>query len=195
MQIFRLASVGFAGLLLAGCSITYDIAGYFENSPDTFAGTVSVNMADSGRVAVANDKGDLTCEGTSKVIERPSGFSTIGARAVAEAKCNDGRTFKAEVIQDRDSGGSGQGLDDKGNVVKVFFDRSRQVAVSTAERERLRDLTQSRAAAPSTPVPAAVQPPPRAVAERLRELDKLRDDKLVTPEEYDQRRKAILNSL
>lgn len=191
MRIAPFAALGLSGFFLAGCMVTYDIAGYFENSPETFAGTVSVSMTDTGRVYVANDKGDLICEGTSKVIERPSSFSAIGGRAVAEAKCNDGRTFKAEVLQDKQTGGSGQGLDDRGNVVKVFFDRSKQVAVSSAERERLREMTMNNAAA----APAQPQQPARSVSDRLRELDKLRDDKLVSPAEYEQRRKAILESL
>jgi hypothetical protein len=59
----------------------------------------------------------------------------------------------------------------------------------------------ARAATPATPpaTPAASNVPQAAPAltpeERLRALERLRDQHLITPEEYETRRKAILNSL
>jgi len=46
------------------------------------------------------------------------------------------------------------------------------------------------------PLPhAAAEPTDRPVAERLKELDALKRDGLITAEEYDERRKAILNDV
>jgi hypothetical protein len=43
--------------------------------------------------------------------------------------------------------------------------------------------------------PAPPGPPPASVAERLRQLGELRDQGLITPEEYDARRAAIIDSV
>lgn len=182
-----LAPLG-ASLALGACSISYNIAGFFENSDQTFSGKVSVALNDSGTLDVATDDGSLACKGTSKVVQKASPFSRTGARATAQAACNDGRSFKVEVVQDRDSGGSGEGVDTLGNIVHVFFDQQMSVAKSAAQKEKMAMMRANQPAPPAAPAQ-------RSAEERLRELQKLKDDKLITDEEYQTRRNAILSGL
>jgi hypothetical protein len=188
MSVRGLAAVAIAGVVLAGCT-TYSIAGYFENTEEPFSGTVTVSLGDSGSIKVATDSGSLSCTGTSQIVERPSGFVRVGGRAEAEATCSDGRKFKVEVIQDHESGGSGEGVDDRGNIVHVYFDDSATVARSEAQKGRLQ---QRRAAAMAQQAAPAA---PRPVAERLLELQGLLDKKLISEEEFQARRKVILENL
>lgn len=182
------AAVVVCGVILGGCT-TYNIAGYFENTEEPFSGTVTVSLGDRGSIKVATDSGSLSCTGTSQIIERPSGFVRVGGRAEAEASCTDGRKFKVEVIQDRETGGSGEGVDDRGNIVHVYFDDSAAVARSEAQKGRLQ---QRRAAAVQQ---QAAPPAPRPVAERLEELQGLLDKKLISEEEFQSRRKAMIEGL
>jgi hypothetical protein len=84
----------------------------------------------------------VQCTGASKVTQLPSGFSYIGAQGSATATCNDGRTFKIDFIQTTESGGRGQGIDDRGNVVQIYFNQSEGLARSMLDQHRLNALVQ-----------------------------------------------------
>jgi hypothetical protein len=47
----------------------------------------------------------------------------------------------------------------------------------------------------ASPAPASAEPKDTSVEARLRHLEKLKTEKLITPEEYDARRAAILNDI
>lgn len=128
--------------VLAGCTETYAVAGLFEAGHDPFFGSVSVGMGQAGTLEVASQSGRVQCTGASKVMQLPSGYSGIGAQGSATATCNDGRTFKVDFIQTTESGGRGQGIDDQGNVIRIYFDLSEGLARSMLDQHRLNALVQ-----------------------------------------------------
>ncbi len=186
----RLLVVGLA-ITLCGCSTQYKVAGYFEKSEEMFFGDVIVSTGDNGTINVSNLTKSFICSGSSWLIERPSGFTGLGGRAAAKAECNTGRKFSVEVVQNKERGGSGQGIDDQGEIVHVFFDVSESVARSDAQQSLL--LTKKSML--TQPTPNVQTAPPRDTAGRLNELQGLKDQKLITDQEYKQRRKAILDGL
>lgn len=138
------ARLGVVGglLLMTGCTQTYAVAGLFEGGGQVFHGTVSVGMSQSGTLEVSSDDGRMHCSGQSEVGKLPSGYSYIGAQGSATATCSDGRQFKIDFIQSTESGGRGQGIDDRGNIVQIYFDRSDGLARSMMDQHRLNALVQ-----------------------------------------------------
>lgn len=128
--------------LLAGCTETYAVAGLFEVGNDPFFGSVSVGMGQSGTLEIASQSGRVQCTGGSKVMQLPSSYSYNGAQGNATAICNDGRSFKIDFIQTTESGGRGQGVDDQGNVILIYFDQSEGLARSMLDQHRLNALVQ-----------------------------------------------------
>ena len=128
-------------LVVAACSITYRVAGFFEDSNKVFAGTVVMSVGNTGVIDVMSADGKLHCTGTSLVTKLPRGSGRLGAQGVARAVCNDGSTFKAEFTQTRETGGTGLGVDDKANVVRLFFDDVQAVAESEMRSAMLRQAT------------------------------------------------------
>lgn len=137
--VSRVITMCLSALLLASCA-SYSVAGYFEDSRQLFRGNVLVSLTDAGTIDVVTEDGMVTCKGTSQVTKRPSGFTTVGARGSATAKCSDGRSFKADFLQTTESGGQGRGIDDQGRVVKLYFSTSADVAESLTREEMLRSL-------------------------------------------------------
>jgi len=130
-SIRRSMTVAIAGAVLGGCAM-YSVAGQFEGGGESFFGHVAVLPLDMGTLDVATADGTVTCSGTTQVTKRPSLLSVTGAQGRAEATCSDGRTFKLDFVQTSESGGHGQGIDNTGSIVQVFFDMS-----STAVKARL----------------------------------------------------------
>ncbi|MFC1673297.1 hypothetical protein ACFL12_03995 [Pseudomonadota bacterium] len=131
-----------AALILGACTNTYHISGMFEGSTQVFQGTVSVGLGQSGSLDVSSVDGAVQCTGTSEVTQLPSGYSTIGAQGIAEATCTDGRSFKVDFVQTRSSGGHGQGIDNAGRIVQLYFDMSEGTVQSMLERHQLNTLVQ-----------------------------------------------------
>lgn len=130
-------------LSLAGCSVTYGVAGVFENSGQAFTGTVSlVAGGQTGTINLSSLDGLVQCTGESQVTKMPSGYTTIGAQGRAAATCNDGRTFKVDFTQSSESGGNGQGIDSNGDIVKIYFDKTPGLARSRMDQQRLNSLIQ-----------------------------------------------------
>lgn len=127
----RASMLAGALLTLNGCAM-YSVAGQFENGGDPFFGHVAVLPGDMGTLDVSTADGTLKCTGSTQVTKRPSLLSVTGAQGRAEATCTDGRTFKLDFIQTSESGGHGQGIDNQGNIVQVYFNTS-----SSAVRARL----------------------------------------------------------
>lgn len=133
----KATSLVLGAMALAGCSMTYNIGGQFEDTGQPFFGKVTVTLGDSGTLDVATADGKVTCSGTSEVTKKPSGMTTVGARGRATAKCSDGRSFKVDFIQTTESGGHGKGIDSNGNIVQVFFDETEEVVQSNVQMQRL----------------------------------------------------------
>lgn len=131
-----------SGLVVLGGCAQYHIAGHFEDTRQQFAGNVTVAIGDSGTLEAKTKDGKVTCKGTTQVTKRPSGYTKIGARGAATAKCSDGRTFKIDFIQTQESGGHGQGLDSNGRIVQVFFDMSQDAADARLRKRLLDKLVQ-----------------------------------------------------
>ena len=129
-------------VVLAGCSQSYAVAGLFEGGGPIFHGTVSVSMGQSGSLEIHSPDGRIHCTGESHIGKLPSGYSVIGAQGSATATCNDGRRFKIDFIQSSTTGGRGQGIDDRGNIVQIYFDRSDGLARSLLDQHRLNALVQ-----------------------------------------------------
>jgi len=138
----RLFCVGGLILLpfLAACTQSYVVSGQFEGSGDTFFGTVTTGVSQSGTLNVSTRDGSVQCTGASEVTKLPSGYSAIGAQGSATATCSDGRSFKVDFIQDTESGGRGQGIDSQGMIVQIFFDLSDGLARSMLNQHRLNTL-------------------------------------------------------
>lgn len=128
--------------VLGACTEHYAVAGLFEAGGAPFFGTVNVGMGQSGTIDVATADGRIRCSGASKVTQLPSGFSYIGAQGSATALCNDGGSFKIDFIQTSETGGRGQGIDDRGNIVQIYFDMSDGLARSMLDQHRLNALVQ-----------------------------------------------------
>jgi len=139
MKKFVILSV--CALGLASCA-KYNVAGQFEDGGQSFFGTVSVSVGQSGTIDISSLDGLVHCTGTSQVTKMPSGYTSIGAQGSANATCNDGRTFKVDFIQSTDSGGSGQGIDSNGGIVQLFFDKSDGMARTMLDQQRLNSLIQ-----------------------------------------------------
>jgi len=118
-------------MMLSGCAM-YSVAGQFENGGQAFFGHVAVLPGDMGTLDVTTVDGKIKCTGNTQVTKRPSLLSVTGAQGRADATCTDGRTFKLDFVQTSESGGHGQGIDNQGNILQVYFDTS-----STAVRARL----------------------------------------------------------
>lgn len=127
---------------VTACTETYAVAGLFEAGGEPFFGTVSVGVSQTGSIEVANRDGTVQCKGTSKVTQLPSGYSYIGAQGSATAICNTGRSFKIDFIQTSETGGRGQGIDDAGAIVQIYFDMSDGLARSMLDQHRLDALVQ-----------------------------------------------------
>jgi len=140
MRVF--ASVAISIFALAGCMNTYNVAGQFEGNGQVFFGTVTVGMGQSGTLQVSSADGLVQCTGTSQVTKVPSGFSLVGGQGNATAACNDGRTFKVDFVQTLETGGHGQGIDDGGSVVQIYFDNSDGLARSMLDQHRINNLIQ-----------------------------------------------------
>lgn len=138
-ELFRVGVLAFLPVLGA-CTETYVVAGLFEAGGEPFYGSVSVGVSQSGSIDVATRDGRVSCTGTSKVTQLPSGYSYIGAQGSATATCNDGRSFKVDFIQTTETGGRGQGIDDAGNIVQIYFDMSDGLARSMLDQHRLNAL-------------------------------------------------------
>ena len=134
--------VAVGGLIILGGCAQYHIAGHFEDTRQQFFGFVSVSMGDSGTLEAKTKDGTVTCKGTTQVTKRPSGYTTIGGRGAAQAKCSDGRTFKVDFVQTQETGGHGQGLDSNGRIVRVFFDTSQDGANARLKKNLLDKLVQ-----------------------------------------------------
>lgn len=130
-----------AGLLLGGCAM-YSVAGQFENGGQPFFGQVAVLPLDMGTLDVETADGNVKCSGSTQVTKRPSLVSVIGAQGRAEATCNDGRSFKLDFVQTSESGGHGQGIDNLGNIVQVYFDMSSTAVKARLDQARLDALVQ-----------------------------------------------------
>lgn len=143
-RLMRIARVlALAGMpFLTACTESYVVAGLFEAGGEPFFGTVSVGVGQSGTLQVATRDGRVQCSGASKVTQLPSGFSYIGAQGSASATCNNGRSFKVDFIQTSESGGRGQGIDDAGHIVQIYFDMSDGFARSMLDQHRLNALVQ-----------------------------------------------------
>lgn len=126
---------------LSGCAL-YSVAGQFEDTGQDFYGNVMVSPVDIGTLDVTTADGKIVCSGSTQVTRRGSLMSNVGAQGHASATCNDGRTFKIDFIQASESGGHGQGIDDRGNIVKVFFDMSSSAVRARLDQNRLNDLVQ-----------------------------------------------------
>jgi len=120
----------------------YSVAGQFEDTGMAFYGRVTVSPVDIGMLEVKTADGSITCSGTSRVTERGSLTSNVGAQGSATATCSDGRTFKVDFMQTTEGGGHGQGIDNRGQIVKVFFDMSATSARARLDRQRLNGLVQ-----------------------------------------------------
>jgi len=131
--------IAFSTLSLAACA-EYNVAGQFENGGQPFVGNVVVSWANSGTININSLDGRIQCTGTSHVTKQPSGYTGMGAQGYATALCNDGRTFKIDFIQSSDSGGHGQGIDSNGNIVQMYFDKSKSMALSKMDQQRLNAL-------------------------------------------------------
>jgi len=135
------ASILGAGMLLCSCAM-YSVAGQFENGGGAFFGHVAVLPLDMGTLDVETADGTIKCSGSTQVTKRPSLVSIIGAQGRAEAACNDGRTFKLDFVQTTESGGHGQGIDNLGNIVQVYFDMSGPAVRARLDQARLDALVQ-----------------------------------------------------
>ncbi len=133
-------AIALGGLILGGCA-NYNIAGQFEDTGQVFIGNVIVSF-DQGSINVATEDGSVTCSGSSRITSRPSLHTDIGGQGTANAKCSDGRTFKVDFIQTTSGGGHGQGIDNLGNVVTLFFDKSVDTARSRLKQKQLDALVQ-----------------------------------------------------
>jgi len=122
--------------LLSGCAL-YSVAGQFEGSGEVFYGNVAVSPIDIGRLDVTTVDNRVSCSGSTQVTRRGSLMSNVGAQGRATATCNDGRTFKIDFIQTAESGGHGQGIDDRGNIVRVFFDMSSSTVRAKLDQSRI----------------------------------------------------------
>ena len=140
MRVLVILSI--SALALSGCMNTYSVSGQFEGSGQAFFGTVTVGMGQSGTLEVASADGRVKCTGTSQVTKIPSGFSLVGGQGAAAATCTDGRTFKVDFVQTSESGGHGQGIDDRGSVVQIYFDTSNGLARSQLDQHRINTLIQ-----------------------------------------------------
>lgn len=120
----------------------YSVAGQFEDSGQTFFGNVTVSPVDIGLLEVATPDGLVTCSGDTRVTKRGSLMSNVGAQGHAIATCNNGRSFKIDFIQTSESGGHGQGIDDHGHIVKIYFDMSSSVVRGRLDQDRLDTLVQ-----------------------------------------------------
>ena len=138
----NLAIISISALALSGCMSTYTVAGQFEGSGQAFFGTVTVGMGQSGALDVSSADGRVKCTGASQVMKIPSGFSLVGGQGAATATCTDGRTFKVDFVQTSESGGHGQGIDDRGSVVQIYFDTSDGLARSQLDQHRINTLIQ-----------------------------------------------------
>lgn len=128
--------------VLGACTETYGVAGLFEAGGAPFFGTVSVGVSQGGTIEVITADGRVRCSGASKVTKLPLGYSYIGAQGSASATCNDGSSFKIDFIQNTETGGRGQGIDDQGNIVQIYFDLSDGMARSMLDQHRLDVLVQ-----------------------------------------------------
>lgn len=137
-----LAIISISVLALSGCMSSYTVAGKFESSGQAFFGTVSVGMGQSGSLDVSSADGRLRCTGASRVTKVPSGLSLVGGQGSATATCTDGSTFKIDFVQTSESGGHGQGIDDRGAVVQIYFDTSAGLARSQLDQHRINTLIQ-----------------------------------------------------
>lgn len=134
--IGRLCMLSVAGMVLSGCAM-YSVAGEFEDSGQMFFGHAAVSPVDIGMIDVQTADGRLNCSGSTQVTRRGSLMSNVGAQGRATVTCTDGRTFKVDFIQTSESGGHGQGIDDSGRIVKMFFDMSSSTARARLEKGRL----------------------------------------------------------
>lgn len=125
---------------LGGCA-NYNIAGQFEDTGQVFTGNVIVSF-DQGSIDVVTLDGSVTCSGYSRLTSRPSLYTDVGGQGTADAECSDGRTFKVDFIQTTASGGHGQGIDNLGNIVSLFFDKSGDAAKSRLKQKQLDALVQ-----------------------------------------------------
>ena len=130
-----------AQVALGGCA-QYAVAGRFEGAVQPFYGRVVASLMDSGTLKVSSADGTLTCRGTTRVTQRPSMTSNIGTQGSASAACSDGRTFKVDFVQTSETGGRGQGIDDRGNIVTLFYDSSKSAAHARLDQDRLDALVQ-----------------------------------------------------
>ncbi|MDF1748281.1 MAG: hypothetical protein P1V34_05335 [Alphaproteobacteria bacterium] len=145
---FSLVSLAFFSIFLSGCA-QYDLGGYFEDNQQEFYGTVTVSI-DTGTVKAATLDGTITCEGTSVVTEQPSGYTTIGGKGQAKVSCSDGRKFVADFLQVRESGGYGQGIDNLGNVVRIFYDTNRSTVEANIAKSKLNSVLEQPSASQPT---------------------------------------------
>lgn len=127
--------------IISGCAL-YSVAGQFEESGVMFYGNVAVSPVDIGTLEVSTADGLITCSGRTQVTKRGSMMSNVGAQGRASATCSDGRTFKIDFIQTSESGGHGQGIDDGGSIVKIFFDSSSSAVRARLDQDRLNTLVQ-----------------------------------------------------
>ncbi len=124
---------------LSGCA-QYSVAGQFEDTGELFFGAAAVSLTDAGTLEIATANGRTTCTGATRVSTRAALTSNSGIHGSANARCNDGRTFKVDFIQTSHSGGHGQGIDDRGNVVRIFFDTSSDAVRARLDKSRLDNL-------------------------------------------------------
>ncbi|GAB6052774.1 hypothetical protein JCM17960_15940 [Magnetospira thiophila] len=128
----------FAVTLVTGC-VKYHVGGEFVGSGQTFFGSVIVSF-DRGSIDVASADGSVTCEGSSKVISRPSLFVDTGGAGEASATCSDGRTIKVDFIQTSETGGHGQGIDSDGKEIWLVYSTSEKTIASKVRQRQLDNL-------------------------------------------------------
>ena len=89
---YTLSAVLFCILgLLAGCSITYHMAGKYTDDSEKFVGVVNASMMGGATLKMKSARSAVECEG--EAIPTVTAMSCSGQSGTVELKCTDGRKF------------------------------------------------------------------------------------------------------
>jgi S1-C subfamily serine protease len=145
----RIAALGAAAAVLLGCSVTFPLAGRFDDGTESFQGTIDSNLAGDAHISATSSSG-ARCTGQSRITYRPAYtvvVPCVGQRGIAILDCSDGRRVRGDWVATGCTSGYGTGVDEDGRRLTFAMGMSLEEAL-----QRRREAGDAPAAAAPGPV-------------------------------------------
>jgi S1-C subfamily serine protease len=139
--------------LLPSCAATYkyNAVAAIDDLDDVFVGSAEFSSDGSAVLTLVSEKSGIRCHGTSVQTYAPPGGGIAGRRGEAFVECDDGRQIQINYVATTRGVGSGEGIDQNGNLVHMKYARSDTAFQTFLAQFRARAATQG-------------APPPSSVA-------------------------------